>query len=101
MTVPPTQVPDPTEVTLSNKVTVAPVSQVMVKSGVVSLVMLSVEELPESVAAVMSGVPGAASVVSMVTDKEGEAAERFPATSANLVVIRKTPSGERVEAVIL
>src|SRR6266404_8251437 len=55
------QTPDPTEVTLSNKVTVEFVTHEIVKSGVVLEVILSDEVAPESVAAVISGVPGAAS----------------------------------------
>ncbi len=88
VTVPPAQVPVPTEVTLSKSVTTDPVTQEMVKSGVVSLVILSVEEVPESVAAVMSGVPGAASaVVSIVIERLPEAAEMLPAGSVCLAFI--------------
>src|SRR5206468_4262748 len=47
--------------------TVLPVSAVPVKAGLVKLVMLSVLEVPESVAAVTSGVEGAAgATLSMV-----------------------------------
>ena len=67
VTVEEAQVSLPTEVTLSYKVTVSPETQEIVKSGVVSLVILSVLEDPESVPVVISGVPGAASaVVSMI-----------------------------------
>src|SRR3989344_5385380 len=61
------QAPEPTEVMLSYKVTVAPLSQEMAKSGVVSEVMLSVEEEPLSVPAVISGVPGAEGAVVSIT----------------------------------
>ncbi len=88
VTVPPEQVPVPTEVTLSNKVTVAPVSQVMVKSGVASFVKLSVEDIPESVPVVISGVPGAAGVVvSIVIERLPEATEMLPAGSVCLAFI--------------
>jgi hypothetical protein len=51
----------------------------MVKSGVVSLVLLSVEDEPVSVPAVISGVPGAASaVLSIVTLSEPEGFDSFP-----------------------
>ena len=62
--------------------TVEPVTQDMVKAGVVSFVMLSVLDEPESVAAVRSGVPGAASAaLSIVIEKFADAAEAFPAVS--------------------
>ena len=79
----------------------SPVRQDIVKAGVVFEVILSVEDEPVSVADVMSGVPGAASaVVSMVIERDGEAVERFPAGSANFVVITKVPSGVRAEVVM-
>lgn len=59
-----------------------------VKSGVLSLVMLSVFEVPLSVAAVRSGVPGALeAVASIVTDRLGLAALWLPATSVAVIVI--------------
>ena len=61
------QAPEPTEVMLSYKVTVAPFSQEIVKSGVVSDVMSSVEEEPLSVPAVRSGAPGAAGAEVSIT----------------------------------
>jgi hypothetical protein len=80
---------------------VSPVTQDIVNEGVVFEVILSVFEEPVSVAAVISGVPGAVSaVVSMVTDKDGEAVDKFPAGSANFVVITNTPSGVRALDVI-
>ncbi len=82
------QTPVPTDVVLSNRVTVSPVRQDIVKSGVVSDVTLSVDDEPESVAAVMSGVPGAASaVVSMVIESEGDVGDSLPAGSVNVVVM--------------
>ncbi len=72
----------PTGVVLSYNVTVAPTSQVMVKLGVVSEVILSVDDEPVSEAVIKSGVPGAAGVlVSIVTDKLADATEMFPAAS--------------------
>ncbi len=59
--------PLPTEVVLSKRVIVEPVTQETVKLGVVSLVMLSVDDEPVSVAVVISGVPGAASAVVSIT----------------------------------
>ncbi len=56
--------------------TVLLASVVPVKLGVVSLVMLSVLEVPVSLPAVRSGVPGAAgAVVSIVRFKAEEAAD--------------------------
>ena len=57
--------------------------------GVVKLVMLSVLELPLSLAAVISGVEGAGvgGVVSMVMLRALEAAETFPATSVAFAVM--------------
>ncbi len=82
VTVDAAQVPLPRFVAPLNRVTVATVSQDIVKSGVVSLVMLSVFELPVSVAVVMSGVPvTAGAVVSIVTDNPELAALSFPAVS--------------------
>jgi len=102
VTVPPEQVPEPTDVTLSYKVTVSVPEHVSVKAGVVLDVMLSVFDEPVSVPAVMSGVPGAASAVeSMVTESDGEAVEVFPAGSVNFVVMTKVPSGVRAEVVML
>src|SRR3989338_4552069 len=84
------QAPEPTEVMLSYKVTVAPFSQEIVKSGVVSDVMSSVEEEPLSVAAVRSGAPGAAGAEVSITKAllaakpvaGGKLTMAFPAVSA-------------------
>ena len=93
------QAPVPTEVKLSYKVTVLPLTQETVKSGVVSDVILSVDEEPESVVAVISGAPGAASAtVSIVTDKLEEDPDWFPAGSVCFVVMVWEPF-ERDDAV--
>ena len=56
-----------------------PVTQDMVKSGVVFDVILSVDEEPVSLDVFMSGVPGAASAVaSMVMASAGLSALAFP-----------------------
>ena len=69
------------------------------KSGVVLLVILSVFELPVSLAAVMSGVPGAAgAVVSIVIPRPVDATDWLPAVSVCLAIIVCAPS-ERVEEV--
>ena len=60
----------------------------ILKSGVVSIVALSVLLLPLSVAAVISGAAGAAgAVVSMVTANAGLGALVLPAGSVTVVVI--------------
>src|SRR5437588_2658497 len=56
----PSAVAVPTLVAPANRSTVLPASAVPVKVGVVTLVILSVLELPLSLAAVISGVEGAA-----------------------------------------
>jgi len=80
---------EPTAVPPSKMVTVlADATDPMVNVGVLLLVMLSVVEVPVSVAAVRSGVPGAArAAVSMVTLRPVKAAETFPATSVAFAVI--------------
>ena len=68
--------------------TVLLASAVPVKVGVVSSVILSVLELPESEAAARSGVDGAdGAAVSMVIVKELEALEVLPAASVAVAVI--------------
>jgi hypothetical protein len=93
------QLPDPSAVVLPisveparNNCTVAPASAVPLNVGVVLFVMLSVLDVPESLAAVRSGVPGAAgAVVSIVIDKPEEATEVFPATSVAVAVMECAP----------
>ncbi len=64
-----------------------PFTQEIVKSGVVSDVILSVEDDPESVAAVISGVPGAASaIVSTVNELTLSTLLRLPAVSVTVIV---------------
>ena len=75
VTVPDEQVPVPTDVDVSRRVTVAPDSQDIVKAGVVSDVILSVEDEPVSVAEVISGVPGALATLSIVMDRFPDAAD--------------------------
>ena len=68
--------------------TVLPASAVPVKVGVVSVVILSVLELPVSEAASRSGVDGAdGDAVSMVIVKALEALEVLPAASVTCAVI--------------
>ena len=75
------QLPDPSAVavptapsTLEVNVTAAPASAVPVSVGVASLVMSSVSELPESLAAARSGEEGALGAeVSTVIDSAAEA----------------------------
>jgi len=74
-------------------VTVLPAAAVPVKVGVVTLVMLSVLEEPESLAAVMSGVSGAAGArVSIVMLKALDTAETLPAKSVAIAVMLWVPS---------
>src|SRR5207253_2202554 len=89
------QLPEPSAVAVpstvvplvSNSVTVAPASAPLpVNTGVVLLVMLSVLDEPESVAAVMSGADGAAAVVSMVTARPALALLVFLPISVCLAV---------------
>ena len=63
--------------------------------GVVSLVRLSVLDVPESLAADRSGVPAVPAVVSMVNDREGLAVDVLPAGSVSVDVTVHAPS-ERV-----
>src|SRR5215472_18508508 len=101
------QLPLPSAVALpiwvapSNSFTRLPAGAVPVSFGVVTLVMLSVLDAPESDAAIRSGVVGAAgAVVSMVSDKAPEATLTFPATSVAVALMLRTP-WLRVELVML
>lgn len=81
------QVPVPNTVELSFRETVAPLSQEMVKPGVVLEVMLSVEDEPLSVAVVMSGVPGAdGTVVSTIKVVTESVLDALPAVSVTIIV---------------
>src|SRR5436190_1762464 len=86
--------PLPTPVAPSRTVTVLPASAVPVNVGVGLLVMLSVFELPVSVAAVMSGVDGApGAVLSTVNVVLGPAAGAlFPAVSVAVPAAMEMPS---------
>ena len=66
--------------------TVAPTSAVPVKTGVATLVMLSVLDEPVSDTVARSGALGAATVVSIVTANPVEAALALPAVSVCLAV---------------
>ena len=70
-------------------VTVEPASAVPSNCGVVSLVMLSVLEPPESLAAFRSGIEGAFTPVSIVTVRLPEVPV-LPAASVELADIRCT-----------
>lgn len=102
------QLPEPSAVTvpkvpstLEITVTVALASEVPVRVGVVSLVMLSVFELPLSLAALKSGVVGAdGALVSTVTANTEDADEALPATSVAVAVTLWLPAA-MVEAVML
>jgi hypothetical protein len=75
-----------------NSSTVLLASAVPVKVGVLMFVMLSVFEDPESLAAVRSGVDGAAGpLVSIVTLRADESGETFPAASVAVAVILCVP----------
>ena len=78
---PPVAVPLPTCVAPSRIFTVLPASAVPVKVGVVSLVILSVWELPVSLAESKSGVEGAAGAVLSSVKLTAVPAKVFPALS--------------------
>jgi hypothetical protein len=62
-------------------------------SGVLSDVMLSVDEVPRSEASIKSGIPGAVgATVSIVRLKEELVADVFPAASVRVAVTLHTPS---------
>ncbi len=97
------QVPVPIDVVLSYNVTVRPVSQEIMKVGVVSLVILSVVEEPLSVPVVMSGVPVAPGfVTSMVIERLLDAAELLPARSVCLAfMVACVPSVNAEEVIVI
>jgi len=83
----------PTDVAPSNTATVAPASAPdPVNVGVVTLVMLSVLDEPESDPAVRSGADGAAVDVLIVTERPPLAALTFPAVSVAVAVIVCDPA---------
>jgi hypothetical protein len=62
-------------------------------SGVLSDVMLSVDEVPRSEASIKSGIPGVVgATVSIVRPKEELGADTFPASSLRVAVTLHTPS---------
>ena len=88
----PFAVPLPITVAPSSRVTVAFASAVPTKTGVVTLVTLSVFDAPLSEAAVRSGVLGAAgAVVSIVTDNAAEATLTLPARLVAFAVTEWVP----------
>lgn len=103
------QLPEPSAValptepsTLEVKVTVTLASEVPLKVGVLSDVSLSALELPVSLAASRSGVPGAfGAVESMVTARALEADEVFPAASVAVAVMLWAPAVSELPGVKL
>ena len=94
---PPVAVPLPTWVPSLKTLTVLPASAVPAKVGAVTLVRLSVLELPLSLAAVKSGTPGApGAVVSIVMLKAAEAALVLPAASVALAVMLYVPAAREL-----
>jgi hypothetical protein len=80
-------VPSTVVPSVSYKVTAEPASAVPVSVGVVSLVRLSVEEVPLSDAALKSGAEGVVgAIASIVTDKALDTEELLPAPSVALAV---------------
>ena len=78
----------PKELLPANNSTVLLASAVPVKVGVVSLVLLSVLEIPVSDEAARSGVEGGdGAVASTVIDKEADTLDTFPATSVAFAVM--------------
>ena len=97
----PVVVTEPTCVPPTHSVTIARDSLVPVNVGVVSLVIRSVEEEPVSLAAASSGAEGAAgAIVSIVTVKDEDAVERFPAVSTARTVIAYTPFARAPEVTV-
>ena len=79
---------DPKELLPANNSTVLLASAVPVKVGVVSLVLLSVLEMPVSDEEARSGVEGGdGAVASTVIDKEADTLDTFPATSVAFAVM--------------
>src|SRR4051794_23270058 len=98
---PPVATAVPISVAPSNSVTAVPASAVPVKVGVVTLVILSLPELPLSDAVARSGVEGAAgAAVSMVTASVPEAALVLPGASVGGAVMLCDPF-VRVELAIV
>lgn len=86
-------IPDPDATLPSSSVTVALVSVVPVKVGVVTRVILSLFKRPLSLAAASTGMEGAAgAVVSMTIVLAAEALELLPARSVALTVMAWVPA---------
>ena len=74
-------------------VTVSPeLPPVAEKVGVVSFVMLSVDDVPVSLDETRSGIPAVPAVVSMVIDSDGLEADVLPAGSVTVDVTDHAPS---------
>src|SRR6184192_3976391 len=84
--------PLPTRTVSAKILTVLPASAVPVNIGVVTAVILSVLDVPVSLAASRSGTDGVAgAVVSTVTDNADDDADVFPARSVMRAVIECAP----------
>ena len=83
----PSAVVEPTELPSRSSSTKVPASAVPLKVGVLSLVMLSVLELPLSELVARSGGETAGAAVSIVTVSEPEATLVLPAVSVALALI--------------
>ena len=94
------QVPLPSSVAPLNRLTVSPLTHEIVKFGVVVLVTSSVEDVPVSVPAVISGVPGAADAVVSIVMLSVAEVPVLPAVSVWRALIVCAPL-VRVAAVIL
>src|SRR5437016_2307722 len=88
----------PTALAPAKRLTVALASVVPVKVGVVTFVMPSVLLAPLSLAADRVGAAGVmGGTVSIVTERLGDAALAFPATSTAFTTTRWTPSERSAE----
>src|SRR5437588_4815005 len=91
----------PTLVAPANRSTVLPASAVPAKVGVVTLVTLSVLELPLSLAAARSGADGAAgALASAVTPRAAERALTVPAASVAVAVMLCVPAAGAAVAML-
>src|SRR4051812_46429231 len=93
-------VPGAITVAPARKVTVLLAPAVPVKTGLTTLVMLSVLDTPLSEVAARSGTDGAAIAVSMVTDRAADAGLVLPATSFAWAVMLWTAGASVVEMIV-
>ncbi len=78
---------------VAERVTVSPAFPPAAETvGVVSFVMLSVEELPVSDTAARSGALGVAGGATMVTPRDVPAEETFPAASVSVALVVHNPA---------